>query len=165
MKTMKNISLVGLTESQIEELEEQIKKMKEDNMPKVNLDYKNGYVIYGNKVVAANTFQKYLVDQLASIGLYRKTKESAEKLLHKLQVEEQLRRWSLTCEKELDWEDLDQQKYYCCYDQSTDEVYRICSRTMTNSAGHGTIYFTSKRVLEHAIEVIGEQMLKDYFTA
>lgn len=158
-----SINLVGLTESQIEEIEAQIKRMKEENIPKINLDYKNGYVVYGTRVTAANIFEKYLVEQLASIGLYGKTKEEADKLLNKLQTEEQLKRWSLTCGSAVDWTNLKQKKYFCFYNHELDEI-QVGSQQISSLTDRGTIYFTSKAILDCAMEVIGKQMLKDYLT-
>ena len=94
------------------------------------------------------------------IGNCFKTKDEAKFTLEKLKVITELRRYALEHnEKEIDWNDEDQDKFglYFCHKSK-----KILINTY-NFSQHNFIYFTSKEIAQAAIETIGEDRIKKYY--
>lgn len=95
------------------------------------------------------------------IGNCFKTKEEAEFALEKRRVEVELQHFAEeNNEREIDWEDEGQNKYYMYYDIVTDEIE---GSVLYRSKVAGIVYFSSTKILEQAIQVIGEERLKKYY--
>ena len=97
-----------------------------------------------------------------SIGNYFKTKEEAEHMVEKLKVIHELQKFAFeNNEKEIDWNNFSQNKFYLIYDSEVNNIlvdYFSCTRT--NSFN---IYFTSFKIAKRAIEEIGEDRIKKYY--
>ena len=94
------------------------------------------------------------------IGNYFKTKDEAKFTLEKLKVITELRRYALEHnEKEIDWNDEDQDKFGLYFHHQSKKIlintYTSCQTTF--------IYFTSKEIARSAIETIGEERIKKYY--
>lgn len=95
------------------------------------------------------------------IGNCFKTKEEAEFALEKRRVEVELQHFAEeNNEREIDWEDEGQNKYCMYYDIVTDEIE---GSVLYRSKVAGIVYFSSTKILEQAIQVIGEERLKKYY--
>ena len=156
------LNLKDLTQEQLDNLKEQIKKQEEENRREFKIDYYNGYVIdtYEMTLLLTAHFLDSSVSSLADLGLYRDTKEEADKLLKKLLIHERLRRWSLKCKDKVDWNNKEQKKYYLLFNSDNNTLEGVVAFLTIRQ----DIYFTDESILEQAIEDIGEQtLINDYF--
>jgi len=159
------LNVNGLTKEQISLLESQCDKYKAENAKtKFQIDYTNGYVATSptyTSGLTSNITDKTQIDTLGLLGLYRDTKVDLDKVLTKIKIHEQLRRWSLLCSDKIDWTNGDQLKFYICkvYQGVNTHVEIVYSQV--NAGNH--IYFTDKDVLVRAIQSIGEQNLFDNY--
>ena len=121
------LNLKDLTQEQLDDLKEQIKKQEEENSKEFKIDYYNGYVIdtYEMTLLPTAHFLDSSVSSLASLGLYRDTKEEADKLLKKLLIHEKLRRWSLKCKDKVDWNNKEQKKYYLLFNSDNNTLVSL----------------------------------------
>ena len=95
------------------------------------------------------------------IGNCFKTKEEAEFALEKRRVEVELQRFAEeNNECETDWKDENQNKYYMYYNNVTGEIE---DSVLYRSKIAGVVYFSSIKILENAIQVIGKGRLKKYY--
>ena len=108
-------------------------------------------------------YYDYKVDGFAvSMGLCFQTEEQAEFMVKKLKVIHELEKFAFeNNEKEIDWNDVNQTKYYLGMFQSDKIIavfstYKWCYTTFN-------IYFTSKEIAKKAIETIGEDRIKKYY--
>ena len=92
---------------------------------------------------------------------YFQTEEEARKYAKVLEVERQLKKFADEHNDEIDWEDIDQDKWCLGYS------YRAL-KTMTAVAMYTrearTIYFSSQEIAKQAIKEIGEEEIKEYLT-
>lgn len=97
-----------------------------------------------------------------NIGNCFKTKEEAEHILEKLKVIHELQKFAYeNNEKEIDWNNFSQNKFYLIYDSEVNNILvDYFSSTRTNSFN---IYFTSFKIAKRAIEEIGEDRIKKYY--
>lgn len=97
-----------------------------------------------------------------SIGNYFKTKEEAEHMVEKLKVIHELQKFAFeNNEKEIDWNNFSQTKFYLIYDSEVNNIlvdYSSCTRTNPFN-----IYFTSFKIAKRAIEAVGEDRIKKYY--
>lgn len=97
-----------------------------------------------------------------SIGNCFKTKEETEHMIEKLKVIHELQKFAYeNNEKEIDWNNFSQNKFYLIYDSDVNNIlidYFTCTRT--NSFN---IYFTSFEIAKKAIKTIGEDRIKKYY--
>ena len=97
-----------------------------------------------------------------NIGNYFKTEEDAKHMVEKFKVIRELQKFANeNNEKEIDWKNFNQCKYYLVYDTEDGELYVdyavYCKREPFN------IYFTSFKVAKRAIEAVGEDRIKKYY--
>lgn len=94
------------------------------------------------------------------LGNYFKTRKEAEFALERQKVITELKRYAMEHnEKEIDWNDKDQDKFdLCFYHQSK----KILINTHT-SYQTTFIYFTSKEIAKAAIKAISEERIKKYY--
>lgn len=97
-----------------------------------------------------------------SVGNFFKTKEEAEHMIEKLKIINELQKFAYeNNEKEIDWNNFSQNKFYLIYDSEVNNIlvdYFSCTRT--NSFN---IYFTSFEIAKKAIKTIGEDRIKKYY--
>lgn len=97
-----------------------------------------------------------------SIGNCFKTEEEAKHMVEKLKVIHELQKFAYeNNEKEIDWNNKTQYKYYLVYATEDEELYVdyavYCKRELLN------IYFTSSDIARKAIEAVGEDRIKKYY--
>lgn len=93
--------------------------------------------------------------------MFLKQKEEAEFALEKRRVEVELHRFAEeNNECKIDWKDENQNKYYMYYDNVTGEIE---DSVLYRSKIAGVVYFSSIKILEQAIQVIGKGRLKKYY--
>lgn len=96
------------------------------------------------------------------IGNCFQTKKQAEFMVEKLKVIHELEKFAYeNNEKEIDWNDVNQTKYYLVTFQSDKIIsvfftYKWCYTPFN-------IYFTSEEIAERAIEAVGEDRIKKYY--
>lgn len=121
------------------------------------------YTLFGDGSINELTWLNHAdIIKRYEIGNCFKTKDEAKFALEKLKVITELRRYALEHnEKEIDWNDKDQDKFSLCfYHQSK----KILINTHTSTSYQTTfIYFTSKEIAQAAIKAIGEERIKKYY--
>ena len=83
-------------------------------------------------------------------------------MVEKLKVIHELQKFAYeNNEKEIDWNNKTQYKYYLVYATEDEELYVdyavYCKREPFN------IYFTSSKIAKRAIEAVGEDKIKKYY--
>lgn len=136
-----------------------IEKAKQKNKvwkPEENETYYYSYS-YGN--IDEDTWDSTNKDRNRyALGNCFKTKEEAEFALERQKVIMELKRFALEHnEKEIDWNDSKQKKYFLSYQHDKNIIdyyyyYQSCS-----------IYFTSIEIARAAIQEIGEERIKKYY--
>lgn len=97
-----------------------------------------------------------------AIGNCFQTEKQAEFMVEKLKVIHELEKFAYeNNEKEIDWNDVNQTKYYLGMFQS-DKIIAVFS-TYKWCYTPFNIYFTSEEIAKKAIETIGEECLKKYY--
>lgn len=97
-----------------------------------------------------------------AIGNCFQTEQQAEFMTEKLRVIHELEKFAFeNNEKEIDWNDVNQTKYYLGMSQAEKIIdvfftYKWCYTPFN-------IYFTSEEIAEKAIETIGEDRIKKYY--
>jgi hypothetical protein len=100
--------------------------------------------------------------RLMAIGNCFQTAEQAKFMVEKLKVIHELERFAYeNNEKEIDWNDVNQTKYYLGMFQS-DKIIAVFS-TYKWCYTPFNIYFTSEEIAKKAIETIGEDRIKKYY--
>lgn len=97
-----------------------------------------------------------------NIGNCFKTEKEAKHMVEKLKVIHELQKFAYeNNEKEIDWNNKTQYKYYLVYATEDEELYVdyavYCKRELLN------IYFTSSDIARKAIKTIGENRIKKYY--
>lgn len=156
------LKIDNLTPEQIDAIKAQIaeyEKENENQKPKDVIDFDNGWIVSLENVVSVKGYFGISIRTIYSQGLYRDTKEEAEKLLRKMQIEHRLRQWAKTCKEKVDFKESQQTRYFIYYDL-VDEVVSIDGIRDFQCID---IYFTDKSILQRAIADIGEQNLIDNY--
>ncbi len=94
-----------------------------------------------------------------TIGNCFETEEKAEFEVERLKVIAELKRFAEEHNEPLDWNDLDQIKFYICFDYDKEIVYIGYWCTLKQN----DIYFSSGEIAEQAIKEIGEDRVKKYY--
>lgn len=101
-------------------------------------------------------------DNRINMGNYFKTKEEAEHMVEKLKVIHELQKFAYeNNERENDWNNFSQTKFYLIYDSEVNNIlvdYSSCTRTNPFN-----IYFTSFKIAKRAIEAVSEDRIKKYY--
>lgn len=92
---------------------------------------------------------------------YFKTKEEAEEYAEVLEIKRQLMKFADEHNAEIDWEDASNPKYFIAYDYHT---YGLITNWNYTSRMSDVIYFTSKELIEQAIDTIGTDNIIKYLT-
>lgn len=156
-----NVNMDNLTEEERNQLlaliEKSTKKKSKVWKPELEETY---YRIEGTKVIS-NIWHNIPYDNYSySIGNCFQTEEEAEFAVERLKVIAELKRFAQEHnEKEIDWNNFNQDKFsitYNSYDKKIDYV-------LSNGCKINFISFTSKKVLFDAIDAIGEDRIKKYY--
>lgn len=92
---------------------------------------------------------------------YFQTEEEARKYASVLETEQQLKKFADEHNDKIDWANINQEKYYLCYSYSD---YRVTIADRHWTKGSRTIYFSSEKIAEQAIDAIGIDKIKEYLT-
>lgn len=121
------------------------------------------YMICGDGSIDYNNYDFDGADRrIMGIGNCFQTEEQAEFMAEKLKVIHELEKFAFeNNEKEIDWNNSKQGKYYFYFDYADMSIvidsYYICQDTPFN------VYFTSEEIARKAIETIGEERIKKYY--
>jgi hypothetical protein len=166
----KNLTLEQKVEDlgkQIKELKEELYKRKEEDSKKKWWTPKEGeedywYLCDEGKVFEDTWYATPVDKHRYDTGNCFKTKEQAEREIFERQLRFKLKKFAYeNDEEEIDWNDVNKAKYYIYYSLSNAELdYDF------NYMGkiQGIIYFTSKEVVEKAIETFKDDLIR-YFTS
>lgn len=120
--------------------------------------------LYSNLVVNDDyLYANWLIERARfNMGNCFKTKEEAEHMVEKLKVIHELQKFAYeNNEKEIDWNNFSQNKFYLIYDSDVNNIFiDYFSFTRTNPFN---IYFTSFKIAKRAIEAVGEDRIKKYY--
>ena len=146
----------------LKEVKSQLKELRAKESSFTREIYYKYYYLNDCGETEIETDEDYPVDNFRySIGNYFETKEQAENYKEKLLIEQELRDIARELNKgeEIDWDDVNQEKYYLGFDYYKDEIdYYVNNR----SKKQGTIYCLNKDFKNIAIERIGEERLLKY---
>lgn len=135
------------------------KKKKKYWEPKYNETY---YEMYNSGIYSDTNLDTNADKFRFSIGNYFKTKEEAEHMIEKLKVIHELQKFAYeNNEKEIDWNDENQEKHVILYSNNRKELDITC----VNSSKYlpFNIYFTSLKIAKRAIAEIGADRIKKYY--
>lgn len=161
---MENNITVNMENLSEEEREQLMKIIKMSNgckrkvwKPECN---KNYWVINGFSVVNSSWDNDNVDYRRYEIGNCFKTEKDAEFALEKLKVEAELRRFAEeNNECEIDWIDMEQNKWLICYNYDSKNIDTGYDNTLRTHY----IYFSSKKIAKQAVEYVGEERLKKYY--
>lgn len=161
---MENNITVNMENLSEEEREQLMKIIKMSNgckrkvwKPECN---KNYWVINGFSVVNSSWDNDNVDYRRYEIGNCFKTEKDAEFALEKLKVEAELRRFAEeNNECEIDWTDMEQNKWLICYNYDSKNIDTGYDNTLRTHY----IYFSSKKIAKQAVEYVGEERLKKYY--
>lgn len=119
------------------------------------------YISNEGEIHSWNFNKKFNTSSL-NFGNCFQTKKQAKFMVEKLKVIHELEKFAFeNNEKEIDWNDVNQTKYYLGMFQS-DKIIAVFS-TYKWCYTPFNIYFTSEEIAEKAIETIGEERIKKYY--
>ena len=119
------------------------------------------YISNEGEIHSWNFNKKFNTSSL-NFGNCFQTEEQAKFMVEKLKVIHELEKFAFeNNEKEIDWNDVNQTKYYLGMFQS-DKIIAVFS-TYKWCYTPFNIYFTSEEIAEKAIETIGEERIKKYY--
>lgn len=108
-------------------------------------------------VDSTSTLDKYHYDT----HNYFQTEKEARKYASVLETERQLRKFADKHNSKIDWEDIGLGKYYLCYHY---DAYSTSVNVAWIIREPRIIYFSSRKIAEQAIDVIGIDKIKEYLT-
>lgn len=94
-----------------------------------------------------------------SIGNCFRTEEEAKFVAEKIKVIAELKRFAEENNKQMDWNNEKQDKYYLRYNYNCNKIFVDNNQFLKCT----TIYFSSEEIAKKAIETIGEERLKKYY--
>lgn len=127
--------------------------------PKIYHEY---YLIRWNGDINFTTNSGSSDSSAMAFGNCFQTEEQAKFMIEKLKVIHELEKFAYeNNEKEIDWNDVNQTKYYLSMCQSDKIIdvfftYKWCYTPFN-------IYFTSKEIAEKAIKTVGKERIKKYY--
>lgn len=121
------------------------------------------YIICSDGSIDYNNYDcDYADKRIMNIGNCFQTEEQAEFMVEKLKVIHELEKFAFdNNEKEIDWNNENQEKYIITFNHITQDC-GICLWRVSRSNPFN-IYFTSEEIAEKAIEAIGEDRIKKYY--
>lgn len=160
-----SVNLNNLTDEEREQLLKLVEKSNEKKnkvwQPKENDNY---YYIRSDGLVIYTPYNSSFSGDVNryKLGNCFKTEEEAEFALKKQKLITEIKRYIAENDpEELDWKNIEQNKFYLCYnhnrcDDNLDVSYNVTARSMN------TIYFSGKLDWEKMISDIGEDRIKKY---
>ena len=128
--------------------------------PKKDEEY---YIICGDGSIDYNNYDgDYDDKRFMAIGNCFQTEEQAEFMAEKLKVIHELEKFAFeNNEKEIDWNDTNQEKYIIQFNHITQDfgitLWRVSRSNPFN------VYFTNEEIARNAIATIGEDRIKKYY--
>ena len=121
------------------------------------------YMIHGDGSIDYNNYDFDYDDKiLMAIGNCFQTEEQAAFMAEKLKVIHELEKFAYeNNEKEIDWNDTNQEKFYLVMNYKNKYIDVIYTYVWIYSPSN--IYFTSRKIAKEAIETIGEERIKKYY--
>lgn len=92
---------------------------------------------------------------------YFQTEDEARKYAKVIEIERQLKRFADEHNGEIDWTDINQEKWCLHYSYN---YYKVNVSNDYWARKSRLIYFSSKEIAEQAINTIGEEKIKEYLT-
>lgn len=92
---------------------------------------------------------------------YFQTEDEAQKYANVLETERQLKKFADEHNGEIDWTDINQEKWYLDYSY---KYYKLCIANNYWTKQSRIIYFSSKEIAEQAIDEISAEKIKEYLT-
>lgn len=154
------VDLNNLTEEEIEKLLSLIEKAKKPKSKVWKPEEGQLYWLITGTVTCYNWDGSQTDHNLFSIGNCFKTKEEAENAAERLKIRAELQRYADEHnDKEIDWGNYNQTKYFFNYDNFENEIRILCT---INSREPFQIYFTSRNIAKDAVKAVGEERIKKY---
>ena len=157
------INMENLSEEERKQLIELVEKSnKEHNKVWKPADREKYYYIRNDGDIYKAFFENYSsVDcDNYSIGNCFRTEKEANFAVEKLKVIADLKRFAEgKNDKELDWNDVTQSKYWLQYDCNQNKILIFENQFLK----HNDIYFSSEKIAKEAIETIGKGRIKKYY--
>lgn len=152
------VNLDNLTNEERETLLKLVKKGNKKNKKRERLET---YYFIGDKGAICCEHTLGNVNEIRyRLGNYFETKEEAEFARKKQLIYQQLKDYALGHNTEvIDWNNPNQKKCLISYTRYDNELF-ITSRQKVEYPN--TVYFTSEKIAENAIKVIGEDNIKKY---
>ena len=121
------------------------------------------YIICSDGSIDYNNYDFDNADKnFIAIGNCFQTKDQAEFMAEKLKVIHELEKFAYeNNEKEIDWNNEDQEKYIITFNHITQDCGIILWRVSRSNPFN--VYFTSEELAKKAIETIGEDRIKKYY--
>ena len=120
------------------------------------------YISSCNEILYSNYTNEDFDHTKISIGNCFQTEEQAEFMAEKLKVIHELEKFAFeNNEKEIDWNNEDQEKYIITFNHITQDCGIILWRVSRSNPFN--VYFTSEELAKKAIETIGEDRIKKYY--
>lgn len=121
------------------------------------------YTLFGDGSIDELTwFNNADIIKRYELGNCFKTEKEAEFALERQKVITELKRYALEQnEKEIDWYDHCVLKYYIQYDYVNNKLNIVSTRYSKSNIS--SMYFTSDKIAQAAIEAIGEERIKKYY--
>jgi hypothetical protein len=157
-----NVNLNNLTEEERNTLLALVEKCAREPEPKVwkpEIGDEYFYVKTNGEIGSAGWDDIVDKDRYALGDCFR-TKEEAKFTVEKLKVIAELKRFAQKHnEEKIDWNDIDQEKYYFYYNCT----YKRFDINLVYGTKGNAIYFSSKEIAEQAVKEIGEERIKKYY--
>lgn len=155
---------LALVEKATEKKSKVWKPKNNENFYIINQNGDVDYVAGLSNSTFAISYNEYLTSRQNKyeIGNCFQTKEKAEFAVERLKVIAELKRFAQEHnEKEIDWRDYSQCKYYiyCEYHEHVEYIDVGCVKECKSN----DIYFTSEEIAQQAIEAIGKDRIKKYY--
>ena len=155
-----NVNIDNLTEEERNQLLALVKKSK---VWKPKNSEKYYYMVSDGDMSEASWYDDSdIANDRYAIGNCFQTKKEAEFAVERLKVIAELKRFAQEHnEKEIDWRDYGQCKYYifCEYHEHVEYIDIGCVKECKSN----DICFTSEEIAQQAIDTIGEERLKKYY--
>ena len=150
---LEKLYILGWLNEEFEIIEEEPKVWQ----PELNKDY--WCIDYDGRIM--NDYFSVVDELKYAIGNCFKTKEEAEKVLEKIKIYMQLKRFAEEHNTEpIDWNNQKQKKWYIFYNYYNEKIRFLPSNGIKDIS---QVYLTSEELCEQAIEEIGEDNIKKLF--
>lgn len=155
-----NVNMENLTEEERNQLLKLVRKST-TKVWKPEYDETYYHIITDGKVSNFKWRDDDIDKNLYEIGNCYRTEEEAVFIIEKLKVIAELKRFAREYnEREIDWNDPNERKYYLSYSYNSHKIFVNFTSVLKES---NIYYFTSEKIAQQAIEAIGADRLKKYY--